>query len=195
LPRKRVPISTSANSSINNIPSTSTEEVPVNSLLTVNSGSSESAREGVDSLLRKEDFYTSTDVIGIRLPLVYKIIYKKYIANNKQRLELFKKIVSSIIVGLAKTEHSDIVAMLSSPIHGQIVLNMNVNHIEQKVEQKVDVNIDVSALEEAIEELREMIRLLERTNVAYKPALRNYAKKLREVVARIDDVRKQFSTN
>ena len=193
--------SSKSSSTKNNISNTSTREARVNSLLTVNRGSSKeerdnsNEREEVEALLSREDFYTSTDVIGLRVPLAYKIIYRKYIATSRSRLELFKKIVSSAIVMLAKQDSARLATLLAAPGQPQIVLNMNVNHVEQKVEQRVDVSIDASVLEEVVDELREIVRLLERTNVAYKPALRNYAKKLREVMARVNDVRRQLATN
>ena len=173
------------------------EREPVYSIQTVYRAPSEkesSEREEIESLLSREDLFLSTDVLCIRMPLVYKLVYKKYVAKNRARLELLKSIVGSSIVVLAKQDDSALSALLSQP-GKQIILNMNVNHVEQKVEQRVDVNIDATALEEIIEELREITRLLEQTKVAYAPALRNYAKKLRRITTRINDVKRQLETN
>jgi hypothetical protein len=129
------------------------------------------------------------------LPLVYKIIYKKYISPSKPHKELFKKVVIAALVAIARQSQAEISSLLASPSSPNIILNMNVQHVEQRVEQKVDVSIDIDAIRDLLDELRQIIDQLEQQSVLYKSNISYYAKRLRKIAAKMNSAIKTKETN
>jgi len=124
----------------------------VNSLQTVNK-------------LYLEELETTTETLGIRIPLKYYIIYKKAVAKSRRKREILKKIVSEAIVKLAE---------LTPKPEGNntVILNINIAMAEAKAENKPTMDSEI---------LLEKIRILEAEKKELKDAMKYYKKRYDEL--------------
>ncbi|WP_156327966.1 hypothetical protein [Pyrodictium delaneyi] len=137
----------------------------------------EQVRKEIEGLLSTQDLFSTTDVLCIRLPLAYKIIYKKFVREDRRRMELLKKSIGAAIAATARLSGAEIQKISEA---SQIVVNLNVHHVEQKVEQKAE--LDLEKVRKAVHELEELVSTLEKQSVLYRYAIMNYAKSIRRVI-------------
>ncbi|ALL01931.1 hypothetical protein Pyrde_1888 [Pyrodictium delaneyi] len=140
----------------------------------------ENIRKEIEGLLSTQDLFSTTDVLCIRLPLAYKIIYKKFVREDKQRMELLKKSIGAAIAATAKLSGAEIQKISEA---SQIVVNLNVHHIEQKIEQRSEIDdMLLRRAENALDQLLTVVEALEKQQVVYRYAILNYAKEIRRAV-------------
>ncbi len=152
---------------------------PVYSMYTVYTPEDQ-VRKEIEGLLSTQDLFSTTDVLCIRLPLAYKIIYKKFVREDKRRMELLKKSIGAAIAATAKLSGAEIQKISEA---SQIVVNLNVHHVEQKVERKSAVDdVVVQRAESALRHLLQLVDTLEKQQAIYRYAILNYVKEIRKAI-------------
>jgi len=135
-------------------PGNSQKTGAVNSLQTVNK-------------LYLEEFETTTETLGIRIPLKYYLIYKKAVAPSRRKREILKKIVSEAIAKLAE--------LAPKPENNStVVLNINIAVAEAKAENKPSIDSEI---------LMEKIRILEAEKKELKDAMKYYKKRYEQLAS------------
>ena len=123
-------------------------ESSVNKQLTVNRGSSiESSVTGGEEL--RGLLLRETDVLGLRLPLLYVSLYRNRVARDRRKIRALKEAICSIIRALSETE----LPPVNDPPHINLNLNLVVNEV--KAEAKVE---DPSRLLERLAFLEEDVK-------------------------------------
>lgn len=138
----------------------------------------------IEGLLSTQDLFSTNDVLCIRLPLAYKIIYKKFVRESKYRMDLLKKSIGAAIVATARFTDAELHKISET---SQVVVNLNIHHVEQKVEQKLSVdNHFLQRARKALENIMQILETMEKQQVIYRYAILNYVKKLRQELVALE---------